>query len=38
MILDAFMERFSDNTPLTVMTRGLLEKALQPARLDELFA
>jgi IS4 transposase len=37
MLLNAFLERFSENTPLTVMTLGLLEKALQPDRLDELF-
>jgi hypothetical protein len=37
MLLDAFMERFSENIPLTVMTRGLLENALQPAHLDDLF-
>lgn len=37
MLMDAFMERFSENTPLTVMSRALLEKALQPSRLDALF-
>lgn len=30
-------ERFTDNTPLTVMTRALLENALRPEPLDELF-
>src|SRR4051794_30007434 len=30
-------ERFTANTPLTVMTRALLENALRPEPLDELF-
>jgi len=30
-------ERFTENTPLTVMTRALLENALRPEALDELF-
>src|SRR5437762_1912555 len=30
-------ERFTKNTPLTVMTRALLENALRPKPLDELF-
>lgn len=36
-MLDAFVERFSENTPLTVMARGLLENALQPEHMDDLF-
>jgi IS4 transposase len=31
------LERFTANTPLTVMTRALLENALRPEPLDELF-
>src|SRR5438270_14012028 len=30
-------ERFTANTPLTVMTRALLENVLRPEPLDELF-
>jgi hypothetical protein len=30
-------ERFTENTPLTVMTRALMETALRPEPLDELF-
>ncbi len=30
-------ERFTENTPLTVLTRALLENALRPEPLDELF-
>src|SRR5437660_4022606 len=30
-------ERFTENTPLTVMTRALLENVLRPEPLDELF-
>src|SRR5215204_1047037 len=37
MMFEAIFERYSDGTPLTVMTRALLENVLQPEPLDELF-
>jgi IS4 transposase len=37
MFLESLFERFAAGTPLSVMTRALLENALQPAALDELF-
>jgi IS4 transposase len=37
MMFGPLLERFTDNTPLTVMTRALLENALQPQALDDLF-
>jgi IS4 transposase len=37
MLFEPLFERFAKGTPLSVMTRALLENALQPALLDELF-
>src|SRR3954447_21268002 len=37
MLLQPLFERFTQGTPLSVMTRALLENALQPQPLDELF-
>jgi IS4 transposase len=37
MLFDPLFERFAGGTPLTVMTRALLENTLQPQPLDELF-
>jgi IS4 transposase len=37
MFLESLFERFAAGTPLSVMTRALLENALQPAALDKLF-
>jgi hypothetical protein len=37
MLLDPLLERFAQGTPLSVMTRALLENVLQPQPLDELF-
>jgi IS4 transposase len=37
MLFDPLFERFAAGTPLTVMTRALLENTLQPRSLDDLF-
>ena len=37
MLLQPFFERFTQGTPLSVMTRALLENALRPEPLDALF-
>lgn len=37
MILGQVFERFVEESPVSVMVRGLLEKALCPQILDELF-
>jgi IS4 transposase len=37
MLLDPLFDRFLETTPLTVMTRGLIENTLKPSILDELF-
>jgi IS4 transposase len=37
MILSDVFERFAQDSPLTVMARGLLENALNPRALDQLF-
>src|SRR5215213_10240086 len=37
MLLDPLFERFAAGTPLTVMTRALLENTLQAQPLDDLF-
>jgi IS4 transposase len=37
MLFDPLFERFAAGTPLTVMTRALLENTLQPQNLDDLF-
>src|SRR5262249_47419911 len=37
MLFDPLLERFAQGPPLTVMTRALLETALRPEPLDELF-
>jgi Transposase DDE domain len=37
MLFAPLFERFTKNTPLTVMTRALLENALQPEPLNDLF-
>src|SRR6476620_9057885 len=37
MILSDVFERFAQDSPLTVMARGLLENSLIPRALDQLF-
>ena len=37
MLFEPLFERFAQGTPLTVVTRALLENALRPEPLDELF-
>src|SRR4051812_9599420 len=37
MLFDPLFERFAAGTPLTVMTRALLENTPQPQPLDDLF-
>jgi IS4 transposase len=37
MLLEPLLERFAQGTPLSVMTRAVLENVLQPDPLDELF-
>src|SRR4051794_29068020 len=37
MLFEPLFERFTEGTPLSVMTRAVLENALQPEPLDELF-
>jgi IS4 transposase len=37
MLFEPLLERFAQGTPLSVMTRALLENTLQPEPLDELF-
>jgi hypothetical protein len=37
MLFEPLFERFACGTPLSVMTRAVLENALQPDPLDELF-
>jgi IS4 transposase len=37
MLFEPLFERFAQGTPLSVMTRALLENTLQPDPLDELF-
>ena len=37
MLLGSVFDRFVNQSPLTVMARGLLEQALVPAELDALF-
>src|SRR5438874_5450326 len=37
MILSDVFERFSQDSPLSVMARGLMENALNPQILDQLF-
>jgi IS4 transposase len=37
MLLEPLFERFAQGTPLSVMTRALLENALRPEPLDEIF-
>src|SRR5918998_329677 len=37
MLFEPLFERFASGTPLSVMTRAMLENALQPDPLDELF-
>ena len=37
MLIGPLFERFADSTPATIMFRGLLERALNPERLDLLF-
>jgi IS4 transposase len=37
MLFDPLFERFAAGTPLSVMTRALLENTLQPQPLDDLF-
>lgn len=38
MLLGKIFERFVEKSPASVMIRGVLEKALDPARIDALFA
>ena len=37
MALSRIFERFVKESPVTVMLRGILEYALPPERIDELF-
>src|SRR3954454_23217378 len=37
MLFEPLFERFACGTPLSVMTRAVLENALQPEPLDQLF-
>ena len=37
MILGQVFERFVEESPISVMVRGLLETILSPQKLDELF-
>src|SRR3954463_7880187 len=37
MLFEPLVERFTEGTPLTVMTRALLENVLKPQPLDDLF-
>jgi hypothetical protein len=37
MLLEQIFERFVEESPVSVMVRGLLEKILSPQKLDELF-
>ena len=37
MVLDDIFERFSRDSPLSVMAQGVIENALSPRLLDELF-
>ena len=37
MILGQVFERFIEESPVSVMVRGLLETILSPQKLDELF-
>src|SRR5437588_2197819 len=37
MLFEPLLERFAQGTPLSVMTRAVLENALQPEPLDQLF-
>src|SRR3954453_16167187 len=37
MLLAPILDRFVSESPLTVMTRALLEHALQPGPIDEMF-
>ncbi len=37
MLLGEIFERFVEQSPTTVMVRGVLEKVLAPEKLDELF-
>ena len=37
MILGQVFERFVEESPISVMVRGLLETVLSPQKLDELF-
>jgi len=37
MLLGEMFERFVEQSPVTVMVRGILEKVLVPEKLDELF-
>jgi Transposase DDE domain len=38
MYLEALFDRFAQKSPVTVMTRALMENALAPEALDEIFA
>ena len=37
MLFESLLDRFVQGTPLSVMTRAVLENALQPEPLDQLF-
>ncbi len=37
MLLGEIFERFVEQSPVTVMVRGVLEKVIAPEKLDELF-
>lgn len=38
MMLDALFDAFVQHSPISVMMRGLMERILQPERLDEIFS
>ncbi len=36
-MIDAMFEKFVEETPITVMVRGIMERIFEPAALDNLF-
>jgi hypothetical protein len=37
MSMDAVVERFAEQSPITLMARSALQRALEPQWIDELF-
>ena len=37
-MLDAIFDAFVQHSPISVMMRGLMERVLQPEKIDEIFA